>query len=80
MSDFNPMVGDTAQDTLNNMIETLTLVSSILTIEPANENEDPPKPSLKTSDLAGLKQMVLCVKGAAENCYQQCAKPNDTKL
>jgi hypothetical protein len=76
MSDLNPMVAHSARGTLDNIINVLTLMDTLLTIE--DNGDDDAELPLTLGDIAGLKQLVSCLKNATEACYAQCSQEADS--
>jgi hypothetical protein len=73
MSNQNPLIGENAQATLNQMVDSLqfqiTSISAIIKAKTANDDDN--QTCCTVSDLAGLRTTLQSVKQAAEACFEQ---------
>jgi hypothetical protein len=76
MSDFNPLVKDTAEKTLNEIINTLHYVSASL--DKMTDVDDDSQAYLSAAQAAGLRNIIDSVQNASEVCAAQCAKQANT--
>jgi hypothetical protein len=70
MSNDNPLIKDTARNTLDEMVKLLSYQITTLTEITANGPDD--KTYFCATDIAGQCNMLLSLKAAAEACYGQC--------
>ena len=69
MSDSNPIVRDTVKDTLSEVINSLQYLNTTLPCLDADDGNDIIE--LTAADLAGLANMIGCIRVASEACYAQ---------
>jgi hypothetical protein len=71
MKDSNPLVKDTVQGTLNEIINTLDYISESLppTTDEAGEGIEPIQ--LSPAQISGLRNIMFGVKAATESCFGQ---------
>ncbi|MFT5164527.1 MAG: hypothetical protein ACI9FJ_003129 [Alteromonadaceae bacterium] len=72
MSDFNPLVKDTTEKTLNEIINTLHYVSTSL--DRMTDVDDESQAYLSAAQAAGIRNIIDSVQNASEVCAAQCAR------
>jgi hypothetical protein len=71
MSNSNPLVKETAQETFDQIINTLAYVTTSLS---KVAGVDETTACMTAADVAGLCNIVQSIKNATEICYEQSTK------
>lgn len=70
----NPLVQDTAQQTMGEVIHSLQYMALTIPI-PEHENEDGETViQLSRAQMCGLRNLIQCSQAAVESCYNQIGK------
>ena len=71
MNNTNPIVQPSVKDTLNEMVNTLTYITTTLGKFKTDEDTAHELAMFSQPEVSGLNNLLHCIKDAGEACYSQ---------